>query len=65
MKIKVCFVGKSSPLRVLAQVHAKNVKWYLEMRTHTIKIFSMMPKADSLSSSDLIAYFGKKFNFEV
>jgi len=24
-----------------------------------------MPNADSLSSSDLIAYFGKKLNFEV
>jgi hypothetical protein len=65
MKIKLCFVDKSSPLRVLAQDQMKNVKWYLGMRKRTIKIFSVMPKADSLSSSDLIAYFGKKFNFEV
>ena len=66
MKIKVCFVDKSSPLRVLAQ--DQRVKWYLEMRKRAIKIFSMITNADSLSSSDLIAYFGgkkKKFNFEV
>ena len=65
MNIKVCFADESSPLRVLAQDQIKNVKRYLEMRKRTIKIFSVMPKADSLSSSDLIACFGKKFNFEV
>jgi hypothetical protein len=65
MKIKVCFVDKSCPLRVLAHHQRRNVKWYLGIRKRTIKIFIVMPKADSLSSSDLIAYFGKKFNFEV
>jgi len=50
MKIKVCFVDKSSPLRVLAHDQIRNVKWYLGMRKRTIKIFIVMPKADSLSS---------------
>jgi hypothetical protein len=55
VKIKVRFVDKSSPLRVLAQDQIRNVKWYLEIRKRTIKIFSVMPNAGSLSSSDLIA----------
>jgi hypothetical protein len=36
---KVCFVDKSSPLRVLAQYQIRNVKWYLEMKkTHNKNI---------------------------
>jgi len=37
IKIKVCFVDKSSPLRVLAQDQIRNVKWYLEIIKRAIK----------------------------
>ena len=57
----MCIVDKSSALRVLAD-QMKNVKWYLELRKCSIIIFNMVPNAASSNLSDLIAYFGKKFN---